>query len=150
MNVGLSVSRLMGNAQTDAMKQVSGPLRAELARFREIQSFAQFGSEQLDASTQEQLRRGEQLTELLKQNQFEPLPHWKQLLSIFAGRQGLCDDIPTDEIRAFETAMHDHFEEHETELVERIETGEKLSDEELDQIAAAIENCKKGFQAAAA
>ncbi|MDE0021142.1 MAG: F0F1 ATP synthase subunit alpha [Candidatus Poribacteria bacterium] len=150
VNVGLSVSRLMGNAQTDAMKQVSGPLRAELARFREIQSFAQFGSEQLDASTQEQLRRGEQLTELLKQNQFEPLPHWKQLLSIFAGRQGLCDDIPTDEIRAFETAMHDHFEEHETGLVERIETGEKLSDEELDQIAAAIENCKKGFQAVAA
>ena len=149
VSVGLSVSRVGGNAQTDAMKQVSGPLRAELALFREAQSFAQFGSDQMDAATQEQLRRGERLTELLKQGQYEPLPHWKQLLSIFAGREGLCDDIPVEEIRAFEAAMHQHFETAETDLVERIETGEKLSDEELEQITAAIESFKKGFQTAA-
>ena len=93
INVGLSVSRVGGNAQIKAMRQVAGSLRLDLAQYRELAAFAQFGSDQLDKATQAQLARGQRLTEILKQGQFSPLPVEEQVIVIFAGTSGLLDDV---------------------------------------------------------
>src|SRR5467141_4497308 len=102
VNVGISVSRVGGNAQIKAMKQVAGTLRLDMAQYRELAAFAQFGSD-LDASTQRMLARGQRMVELLKQGQYQPLPVEKQVVIIFAGTQGLLDDVPVDVVREFET-----------------------------------------------
>ena len=99
INVGLSVSRVGGNAQIKAMRQVAGTLRLDLAQYRELAAFAQFGSE-LDKATQAQLARGQRLTEVLKQDQFVPLPVEKQVLVIFAGTNGFLDDVDVPDVRA--------------------------------------------------
>src|SRR5207237_1848607 len=104
-NVGLSVSRVGGSAQIKAMRQVAGKLRLDLAQYRELAAFAQFGSD-LDRATQMQLARGQRMVELLKQGQYQPLPVEKQVAIIFAGSQGLLDDVPVDAIREFETFAH--------------------------------------------
>ena len=145
MNVGLSVSRLMGNAQSDAMKQICGPLRSELARFRETQAFAQFGADQLDAATRHQLSRGERMTELLKQAQYEPMPQWKQILSIYCGREGFCDDIDVDDVHRFEIELHEFFLREQTEMIDRLQQGDKLTDDELKALAAAVETFQQSF-----
>ncbi|MEO2006204.1 MAG: F0F1 ATP synthase subunit alpha, partial [Candidatus Poribacteria bacterium] len=147
MNVGLSVSRLMGNAQSDAMKQVCGPLRAELARFRETQAFAQFGADQLDAATRHQLERGVRMTELLKQPQYEPMPQWKQILSIFAGREGHCDEVAVDDVHRFEGELHEFFQREQPDMIDRLEQGDKFTDEELAALTAAFETFKQSFTA---
>jgi F-type H+/Na+-transporting ATPase subunit alpha len=145
MNVGLSVSRLMGNAQSDCMKQICGPLRAELARYRETLAFAQFGSDQLDAQTRAQLERGERMAELLKQDQYEPLPQWKQILSIFVGRENLAEDVEVDNIRHFELALHDFFGREEKPMTERLDEYEKLTDDELAALKTAVETFKESY-----
>ena len=107
VNVGLSVSRVGGNAQIKAMRQVAGTLRLDLAQYRELAAFSQFGSD-LDKATQAQLARGQRLTEILKQGQYAPLPFSKQILIIFAGTQGLLDDMPVEQLRDFEKGLYDY------------------------------------------
>src|SRR6266567_3074753 len=105
INVGISVSRVGGNAQIKAMRQVAGNLRLDLAQYRELAAFAQFGSE-LDKSSQSQLNRGRRLVEILKQGQYQPLPVEKQILIVFAGTSGLLDDLPVEQCRAFEQELY--------------------------------------------
>ena len=105
VDVGLSVSRVGGNAQIKAMKQVAGTLRLDLAQYRDVAAFAQFGSD-LDKATQAQLNRGRRLTEILKQGQFSPLPVEKQILVIFAGTNGYLDDVAIEECQAFEQGLY--------------------------------------------
>src|SRR5438309_4070749 len=107
INVGISVSRVGGNAQIKAMKQVAGTLRLDLAQYRELAAFAQFGSEDLDKTTQAQLNRGRRLTEILKQDQFRPLPVEKQVIIIFAATSGYLDDLPIPESQLFERRLYD-------------------------------------------
>src|ERR1700729_2074042 len=107
VNVGLSVSRVGGNAQIKAMRQVSGTLRLDLAQYRDLAAFSQFGSD-LDKATQQQLSRGQRLTEILKQGQYQPLPFSKQILIIYAGTQGLLDDLPVDQLRDFEKGLNEY------------------------------------------
>ena len=115
MNVGLSVSRVGGSAQIKAMRQVAGTLKLELAQYRELAAFAQFGSD-LDKATQAQLNRGQRLVELLKQNQFSPLPFSKQILIIMAGTGGFLDDMPVAQVREFETELFKYVESTKTVL----------------------------------
>src|SRR5213082_1254817 len=105
VNVGLSVSRVGGSAQIKAMRQVAGTLKLELAQYRELAAFAQFGSD-LDKATQAQLNRGKRLVEILKQGQYQPLPFSKQILIIFAGTNGFLDDLPMEDVKAFETELY--------------------------------------------
>ncbi|MGD0600514.1 MAG: F0F1 ATP synthase subunit alpha, partial [Terriglobales bacterium] len=109
VNVGLSVSRVGGSAQIKAMRQVAGTLKLELAQYRELAAFAQFGSD-LDKATQAQLNRGKRLVELLKQGQFSPLPFSKQILIIFAGTSGVLDDVPVEQVRDFEKDLYKYVE----------------------------------------
>jgi F-type H+-transporting ATPase subunit alpha len=109
VNVGLSVSRVGGNAQIKAMKQVAGGLRLDLAQYRDMAAFAQFGSD-LDKATQAQLARGQRLTELLKQGQYRPLPVEKQVITLFAGGSGYLDGLAVDQVRPFEEALHRHLD----------------------------------------
>ncbi|MBM3214229.1 F0F1 ATP synthase subunit alpha [Candidatus Poribacteria bacterium] len=144
MNVGLSVSRVGGNAQVPAMKQLAGRLRPELARFREVQAFAQFGSD-LDPATLAQLRRGERLREILKQDQYEPMPVGKQILTIYAAQTGILDDLPVDSIRRFERELHAYFDREMPSTVQRLQSGVKLTDEDLEQLREAIATFRKTF-----
>jgi F-type H+-transporting ATPase subunit alpha len=105
VNVGISVSRVGGSAQIKAMRQVAGTLKLELAQYRELAAFAQFGSD-LDKATQNQLNRGSRLVEILKQDQYQPLPFDKQILIIFAGTNGFLDDLPVERIREFESQLY--------------------------------------------
>ena len=109
VNVGLSVSRVGGNAQIKAMKQVAGTLRLDLAQYRDMAAFAQFGSD-LDRATQAQLNRGKRLTEILKQGQYVPLSVDKQVITLFAGIHGYLDDLEIEQVREFEAAIHHHLE----------------------------------------
>ncbi len=131
INVGISVSRVGGNAQIKAMKQVAGKLRLELAQYRELAAFAQFGSE-LDPVTQAQLARGERLTELLKQDQYKPLPVEKQIVAIYAGTRGFLDDLPVSEIKNFEMKLYEYLDNERPDILEEIRTKKEL-DEELDK-----------------
>ena len=129
MNVGISVSRVGGNAQIKAMKQIAGTLRLELAQFRELAAFAQFGSD-LDKTTQAQLNRGRRLTELLKQNQYVPLSVEKQIVTIFAGTNGYLDDLEISEVLPFEKALYE-FMDHSYPTVGRQIAEKKQLDEAL-------------------
>ncbi len=127
MNVGLSVSRVGGNAQIKAMRQVAGSLRLDLAQYRELAAFAQFGSD-LDKATQAQLNRGERLTELLKQDQYQPLPFGKQVFILYAGTQGMLDDLPVAQLRAFEQGLYQYVETVNPGLLKTIEEKKTLDD----------------------
>src|SRR3989440_5302069 len=109
VNVGLSVSRVGGSAQIKAMRQVAGSLKLELAQYRELAAFAQFGSD-LDKATQAQLNRGQRLVEILKQPQFQPLNFGRQIAIIFAGTNGYIDDLPIDQVRDFETDLYKYLD----------------------------------------
>jgi F-type H+-transporting ATPase subunit alpha len=146
INVGLSVSRVGGNAQIKAMKQVAGRLRLDLAQYRELAAFAQFGSE-LDKATQAQLARGERLTELLKQGQFVPLPVEKQIITIFAGTNGFVDDLPASECRGFEQALHDYLDTSQAALLGRIREKKTLDDELREEVQKALKDFKERFAA---
>jgi len=146
VNVGISVSRVGGNAQIKAMKQVAGTLRLELAQYRELAAFAQFGSD-LDKATRAQLARGERLTEILKQDQYQPLDVVHQVLAIFAGTQGFLDDLQVAEIRAFEKQLYQFMETAKAALVRRIANEKALSDDLRAQVQAALKEFKEKYLA---
>jgi F-type H+/Na+-transporting ATPase subunit alpha len=141
LNVGISVSRVGGAAQIRAMRQVAGRLRGDLAQFRELQAFAQFGSD-LDKVTKAQIDRGQRITEVLKQPQFQPVPVEKQVMIIYAVTNGFLDDVPVDKVRAFETAFHRFMESTRPGIGETIASEKKLSDEIIEALRAAIQEFK--------
>jgi len=141
VNAGISVSRVGGNAQIKAMKQVAGRLRLDLAQFRELEAFAQFGSE-LDAATQRQLARGARIVEILKQPQYQPMPVEQQVMIIFAVTNGFLDDIPVEAIRGWEQAFHKFMAAQHKEIGEEIRTKKALSDDLTARLKRAIEECK--------
>lgn len=135
INVGISVSRVGGNAQIKAMKQVAGKLRLDLAQFRELLTFAQFGTE-LDRASQAQLDRGERLTEILKQSQYVPLPVEKQIFVIYAGNRGFLDEFPVSKMSAYEAKLHAFIEKEHLGLLRQI-AERKAIDSELDEAMGA-------------
>jgi F-type H+/Na+-transporting ATPase subunit alpha len=146
VNVGISVSRVGGNAQTKAMKSVAGRLRLDLAQYRELEAFAQFGSE-LDAATQKQLARGERIVETLKQPQYAPMTMEAQVMIIYAVTNGHLDDIPTNRIRAFEHGFHEYMRTQQAKVGEAIRKTGKLDEETAKQLVAAVNDYKQVFQA---
>jgi F-type H+-transporting ATPase subunit alpha len=137
INVGISVSRVGGNAQIKAMKQVAGKLKLDLAQYRDLVTFAQFGTE-LDKTSQAQLDRGERLTEILKQGQHSPLPVEKQVLIIYAGNRGYLDEFPVVEIRNYEKKLYEHFDKNHADILTKIREQKRI-DTALDgEIIAAI------------
>jgi len=146
IHVGNSVSRVGGNAQIKAMRQVAGTLRLELAQYRELAAFAQFGSD-LDKATLAQLARGERLTEILKQGQYQPLNVVRQVLIIFAGTQGFTDDLEVAEIRAFEQGLYQFMDSSRSSLVQRITNEKVLTDEIRAELGAALKEYKEKYRA---
>jgi F-type H+/Na+-transporting ATPase subunit alpha len=146
VNVGISVSRVGGAAQTKAMKSVAGRLRLDLAQYRELEAFAQFGSE-LDAATQRQLARGERVVEVLKQPQYAPMPFEQQVMIIYAVTNGLLDDVPTNRVRAFEHSFHDYMKTRKPQIGDSIRTTGKLEKDAVDGLVAAVNEFKQGFMA---
>jgi F-type H+/Na+-transporting ATPase subunit alpha len=144
INVGLSVSRVGGAAQIKAMKQVAGTLRLDLAQYREMEAFAQFGSD-LDKATQRMLARGQRMVELLKQGQYAPLPVELQVISIYAGTQGFVDDLDVDQVRPFEEFLHAYMNEHHGDLKADIVKAGQLSDEIKGRLKPAVEAAKAAF-----
>ena len=144
INVGLSVSRVGGAAQIGAMKQVAGRLRMDLAQYRELASFAQFGSD-LDKATRDTLHRGARMTEILKQGQYKPMSAADQVIIIFAGSEGYTDDIELDDIARFETEVIDYVNRNYPELHDEILGGKKLSAEQQKKLSECIEEFKKTF-----
>jgi F-type H+-transporting ATPase subunit alpha len=147
VNVGLSVSRVGGSAQVKAMRQVAGKLRLDLAQYRELAAFAQFGSD-LDKATQMQLARGQRMVEVLKQGQYAPLPVEKQVAVIFAGTQGLLDDVPVDAIREFEEFFYGFLDRKHAPLVGEIRDKKELSDAMRETLTKAVGDAKTEFMAA--
>jgi len=144
INVGLSVSRVGSAAQTKAMKKVSGSIKLELAQYREMAAFAQFGSD-LDASTQKLLNRGARLTELLKQPQFSPLPFEEQTVSIFAGTQGYLDAVATQDVVRYEAAMLADMRANHADILKSIRDSKDLKDDVRDQLKSALDAFGKTF-----
>jgi F-type H+-transporting ATPase subunit alpha len=146
VNVGLSVSRVGGSAQIKAMRQVAGTLKLELAQYRELAAFSQFGSD-LDKATQNQLNRGQRLVELLKQNQFSPLPFSKQILIIFAGTGGFLDDLPVNQVRDFEKELYEYVAATNAGLLRTIMEKKILDDGLKAQLTDVIKQAKQQFVA---
>ena len=144
VNVGLSVSRVGGNAQIRAMRQVAGSLRLDLAQYRELAAFSQFGSE-LDKATQAQLARGERLVEILKQGQYQPLPVAKQILIIYAGVNGFLDEFPVSALQKYETQLYQFIEDRYPEIFWEIEEKKELDDALRSKIDRALEEFKEVF-----
>ena len=143
INVGLSVSRVGSAAQTKAMKKVSGSMKLELAQYREMAAFAQFGSD-LDASTQQLLNRGAKLTELLKQNQYSPMTVAEQVISVFTGVRGYLDDIDLGKIKEFEKNIIQLVKSEKPEIIDEIETTGKLDDKSEKLLEQILQEYKKG------
>lgn len=144
INVGLSVSRVGGAAQIKAMKQVAGGLRLDLAQYREMAAFAQFGSD-LDPATQRQIARGSRLVELLKQGQYEPLPVEKQILTIYAGTKGFVDHLPLDTLKKYEHELHAFVEDKHPDLLTEIVKKRELNDEISEKINKVLEEFNATF-----
>ena len=144
INVGLSVSRVGSAAQTKAMKKVSGSIKLELAQYREMEAFAQFGSD-LDASTQRLLNRGARLTQLLKQAQFAPMPFEEQSVSIFAGTNGYLDAIAASDVTRYETAMLAHLRSQHSDVLKAIRDSKNIDDEVKNKLIAALKAFAKIF-----
>jgi F-type H+/Na+-transporting ATPase subunit alpha len=146
LNVGSSVSRVGSNAQTKAMRQVAGRLRLELAQYRELAAFAQFGTSELDATTQAQLARGRRITEILKQGQYNPMSIEKQVTIIYAAVNNLLDDIAVDKIAAFESELHKFMDNTYPEIGQTIAKTKELSKESEEKLKNAILQFKKSFK----
>jgi len=146
INVGISVSRVGGSAQTKSMKQVAGTLRLNLAQYREMAAFAQFGSD-LDKATQMQLARGERLVEILKQAQYQPLSNEKQVLIIFAANNGFIDDYPVASLKRYETELNTFFDSRKSDLLVELKDKKAIDDELKAKIVAALNEFKKEFTA---
>ena len=146
INVGLSVSRVGGSAQIKAMRQIAGTLRLDLAQYRELAAFAQFGSD-LDKSSQAQLNRGRRLVEILKQGQYMPLPVEKQILIIYAGTKGHLDDLAVEECRKFEESLYKFVESAHPGLLARIRDKKILDDALQAEINNVLREAKERFKA---
>ncbi|MEL7267766.1 MAG: hypothetical protein AAFP69_23560 [Planctomycetota bacterium] len=145
MNPGISVSRVGGAAQTKAMKKVSGGLRLDLAAYRELEAFAQMGTE-LDPATQAKLDRGERMVELLKQAQFEPMSATDQVLSLFAGTRGHMDDVPVNAVQKWEKDFLAFVATKHSVLRSELDEKQELTDEIVKKIVAAIDDFKSGYK----
>ncbi len=146
VNAGLSVSRVGGNAQIRAMRQVAGPLRLDLAQYRDLAAFAQFGSE-LDKASMAQLNRGKRLVEVLKQPQYQPLPVEKQILILFAATNAYLDDLPVEECRNFEEELYRFADNAHPGLLEKIRKEKKIDDTLRAEVAAVLKEFKERFEA---
>jgi F-type H+/Na+-transporting ATPase subunit alpha len=144
LNVGISVSRVGSSAQTKAMKKVAGRIKGELAQYREMAAFAQFGSD-LDATTQRLLNRGSRLTELLKQPQFSPLRMEEQVCVIYAGVNGYLDPIPVERVRAFEEGLLGALRTKHSEILKDIRESRDLSEATAAQLKGAVDAYAKAF-----
>jgi len=147
IDVGLSVSRVGGNAQIKAMKSVAGTLRLDLAQFRELEAFAKFGSD-LDKTTLSQLTRGERMVEILKQNQYVPMSVEKQVVIIFAASKGYLDDLEINKVALFEVGLFEYLDANSRDLLDEIVKKGKITDELEQKLNSAIDNFKSGFKAA--
>jgi F-type H+-transporting ATPase subunit alpha len=145
VNAGISVSRVGGAAQIKAMRQVAGRLRLELAAYRSLAAFAQFGSD-LDPATKAQLDRGARLTEVLKQGQYQPYPVEEQVAILWAATNGFLDDVPVENVRAFETEFLQNLRTAHPQLLQQIANEKSLSDEIIASLRTAAENFKAGSQ----
>jgi F-type H+-transporting ATPase subunit alpha len=143
INVGISVSRVGGAAQTKAMRKVSGSLRVDLAQYRALEAFAMFASD-LDQASRAQLARGARLVELLKQPQYSPYPMEDQAASIFAGTSGLLDDVPVEDVRRFEREMLDHLHRN-TKILDSIRETRDLDDDTRAALTEALQEFKRNF-----
>ena len=144
VDVGLSVSRVGGSAQTKAMKQVAGQLRLDLAQYRELAAFAQFGSD-LDAATRAQLDRGERLTEMLKQGQYEPMSVAEMVINLYAGTKGYLADIQVADVLSFEAELLRYVKANYPEIITNIETSKKIDEETENLLKQAIPECVEAF-----
>ena len=145
INLGLSVSRVGSSAQTKAMKKVSGSMKLELAQYREMAAFAQFGSD-LDASTQQLLNRGSKLTELLKQKQYSPMTVAEQVISVFCGVKGYLDDIDLKDVAEFENKIIKKCKSDKPEIIETIQSSGKLDDDKEKLLIEVITQLKGIFK----
>jgi len=143
LNAGLSVSRVGGNAQTRAMRQVAGRLRIDMAQYRELATFAQFGTADLDKATRAQLERGQRITEILKQPQYAPMPLEKEVIILFAVTNGYLDDVPLEKIAPFEQSLHRFMETNHPEINQRIVTDKEIKPETEDALKKAISEFKQ-------
>jgi len=144
VDVGISVSRVGGSAQIKAMKQVAGSLRLDLASYRELQAFTQFGSD-LDKATQDQLTRGSHMTELLKQGRYNPMPVAEQVISILAGNQGFLDDLPLEDVVRFRNDLLGYVRASKPEVIAAINTEKKLTDEIKADLNEIFTSFKQSF-----
>ena len=145
INAGLSVSRVGGAAQIKAIKKIAAPIRVELAQYRELAAFSQFGSE-LDADTKEKLAQGERIREILKQPQYKPMPVENQVVIIYAATKKYLIDIPVDKILEFEQELFEYVETKYPEILESIRETKELTAETEKTLVRAIEECKESFQ----
>jgi len=145
LNIGISVSRVGSSAQTKAMKQVAGRLRLELAQYRELAAFAQFGTTELDKATRAQLERGQRSTEILKQLQYVPMPVEKQVMILYAAINGYVDDVAVDKVTDFETNFHRFMEANHPEIGETIAREKEISPQTEEALKSAISEFKQGF-----
>ena len=145
VNVGLSVSRVGSAAQTKAMKKVAGSIKLELAQYREMVAFAQFGSD-LDASTQQLLNRGAKLTELLKQDQYSPMTVAEQVVSVFTGVKGHLDNIDLNKVKKFEKDIIEKIKSEKPEIIDDIQSSGKLEEKTEKLLTEIIEDYKKGVK----
>jgi F-type H+-transporting ATPase subunit alpha len=143
INVGLSVSRVGAAAQSKAMRQVAGSLRLELAQFRELQAFAQFGATDLDKATRDQLERGRRITEVLKQPQYSPMSLGKEVMILYAVTNGYLDDVPVDKVIAWEGNFHRFMETNHPELEQKINDDKETKPETEEALKAAIKEFKE-------
>ncbi len=145
INPGISVSRVGGNAQIKAMRQVAGSLRLDLANYRELEAFVKFGSD-LDKATQAQITRGQRLVEILKQDQYEPMPVAKQIVIIFVGTEGMLDDLPVGAVRRFEKEFLEYIDNKDPKIFQEIEDKKIISDELKDKIKGVTEEFLELFK----
>jgi len=150
INAGISVSRVGGNAQIKAMRQVAGSLRLDMAQYRDLAAFAQFGTEQLDKTTQQQLARGQRLVEVLKQDQYQPLPVERQVLIIFAGANRFLDDLEISDVRRFELEMYPYFETNYPNIFKTLREKKAIDDALKAEMLAALQAFKETFLASVA
>ena len=146
MNIGISVSRVGSAAQTKAMKKVAGPLKLDLAQYRALAAFAQFAGD-LDKATRDQLNRGEKLSEIVKQPQYQPLPVEKQVVILYAATTGKLDDVPTARVKDFETQLYQFLETERPQILQDLAKGGALTDEIAAALDEAVDAFRKGFLA---
>jgi F-type H+-transporting ATPase subunit alpha len=146
LNIGISVSRVGSAAQTKAMKKVAGPLKLDLAQYRSLAAFAQFASD-LDKATRDQLTRGEKLSEVIKQPQYQPLPVEKQVAILYVATTGKLDDIPTPRVKDFETQFYRFLETEQPQILQELGKTKALSDELATALDSAIDDFRKSFLA---